>query len=72
MGYEINYSGFKGNKSLTTHPYYQKYAFLDFTALGGQKPLIQTDLNACIANDESVEIIAYLSWLLRVLNLLTL
>lgn len=69
MGYEINFSPFKGNGSLTTHEYYQKYSNSTIGELGAILPLIKTDLNACLPSDENTEIIAYLSWIVRIVTL---
>lgn len=67
MGYDINYSPFKGNKSLRVQPLYVKYANSKFSALNIN--LVKADLNNTIPTDENAEIIAYLSWIIRVLNL---
>lgn len=68
MAYEINYS--RIGIGIKDHPYYQKYSVSNYNTLTAQKPLIVSDLQACFADDESTEVVAYLSGLLRVIALL--
>ena len=68
MGYEINWHTAKGNSNLFKHELYIKYNNLDFANIDIFE--VQTDLNGIIATAESAEICAYLSWLIRTLNLL--
>jgi len=68
MGYEINWHTNKGNSNLFKHELYIKYNNLDFANINIFD--VQTDLNGIIATAESAEICAYLSWLIRTLNLL--
>lgn len=68
MGYEINWHSSTGNRRLMQNPLYIKYSnstFADILAAD-----VKTDLNAVLATAESAEICAYLSWLLRTLDLL--
>lgn len=67
MGYEINWHTLEGNTALLQSPYYQKYASSYIGALDATS--IKSDIKACIASNESTAVIAYLSWLLRVLAL---
>jgi len=67
MGYEINWHVRDGDTALLQSPYYQKYNTSNIGALDATS--IKNDIKACIASNESASVIAYLSWLLRVLAL---
>lgn len=68
MGYEINWHISPGNRRLMQNPLYVKYSNSTFATIDpGQ---VRTDLNGVLATAESAEICAYLSWLLRTLDLL--
>jgi hypothetical protein len=65
-GYPINWALPNGNVLL--HPLYIKYSNTTFENIA--LATIKTDLNGVLASSESAEIVAYLSWLIRVKNLL--
>jgi len=68
MGYEINWHTSTGNIRLMQNPLYVKYSNTTFAnILVGD---VKTDLNGVLATAESAEICAYLSWLIRTLDLL--
>ena len=67
MGYEINWNAREGDTALLQSPYYQKYASSYIGAIDATS--VKNDIKACIASNESAAIVAYLSWLLRVLVL---
>jgi len=67
MGYEINWHTLEGDTALLQSPYYQKYATTLIQSLDANT--IKTDIKQCLASNESAAVIAYLSWLLRVLAL---
>lgn len=56
------------NLAFKFHPLYIKYNNLPFSGIDAN--LVKADLNGVIATSESSGIVAYLSWLLRVLALL--
>lgn len=70
MGFEINWSA-KGGDNVLNSPQYQKWS--QFTVGGiAEAPnqnLIKTDLKNALASRESAEVINYLSWLVRLGNL---
>jgi len=67
VGYEINFSAPVGAKVLQ-HPLYQKYA--NQPALGSlDLAEVQADLAGCQMDAASAPIVAYLSWLIRCLQL---
>lgn len=68
MGYEINWHTSTGNTRLMQNPLYIKYSNSTFANILAAD--VKTDLNAVLATAESAEICAYLSWLLRTLDLL--
>jgi hypothetical protein len=63
----INWAVLPGSPILLNE-YYLKWSKLTFG--GMDKSAIKTDLTACLASNESAELVAYLSWLLRVKALL--
>ena len=67
MGYEINWHTRDGDTALLNSQYYQKYNTTYIGALDATS--IKNDIKACKASNESAAVIAYLSWLLRVLVL---
>ena len=67
MGYEINWHVREGDTTLLQSPYYQKYATTYISAIDATS--VKNDIKACFASNESAAVIAYLSWLLRVLAL---
>jgi len=67
MGYEINWHTASGNTALLQSPYYQKYATTIIGSINIES--VKNDIQLCLASNESAAIIAYLSWLLRVLAL---
>ena len=68
MGYEINWHASTGNRRLMENPLYVKYSNSTFANITAAQ--VKTDLNGVLATAESAEICAYLSWLLRTLDLL--
>lgn len=68
MGYEINWHASTGNRRLMENPLYVKYSNSTFSAI--TEAQVKADLNGVLATAESAEICAYLSWLLRTLDLL--
>lgn len=67
-GYEINFNTYAGNSRLFTHPLYIRYNSMIFADIS--KTEVQGYLNLVMATASSAEICAYLSWLIRTLNLL--
>jgi len=67
MAYNINWHTRDGDTDLLQSPYYQKYATSYIGTLDATS--IKNDIKACFASNESAAVIAYLSWLLRVLAL---
>ena len=65
-GYPINYAF--TSATIREHPLYIKYSNTTFENIA--LATIKTDLNGVLASSESAEIVAYLSWLIRVKNLL--
>ena len=65
-GYPINWA--LTSEGIKTHPLYIKYASSTFADI--QAVDVKADLNAVLATAESVEVCAYLSWLLRTKSLL--
>ena len=68
MAYEINWSASTGNQRLMLSPLYIKYASSAFQDIDIGD--VRTDLNGVMATAESAEICAYLSWLIRTLELI--
>ena len=68
MGYEINWSASPGNQRLMQAPLYIKYASSAFQDI--DIGTVRTDLNGVMATAESAEVCAYLSWLIRTLELI--
>ena len=68
MGYEINWHASTGNRKLMENPLYVKYSNSTFANIS--EAAVKADLNGVLATAESAEICAYLSWLLRTLDLL--
>ena len=64
-GYPINWALPMGSK-LETHELYIKYSSQTFDAIAGLAGPIKIDLKNVMATKDSAEIVAYLSWLLRV------
>jgi hypothetical protein len=63
----INWAVLPGSPILLNE-YYLKWSKLTFGGIDAN--LVKADLTACLASNESAELIAYLSWLLRVKALL--
>ena len=68
MGYQINWSVAPGNSRLLLNPLYVKYSNSTFADI--DIGAVRTDLDGVIATAESAEICAYLSWLIRTLELI--
>ena len=69
MGFEINWTVSAGDPVLST-PLYQKWSTKSFGAIATDVASLKTDLGSVIANRESAEVVAYLSYLLRVVTLI--
>jgi len=67
-GYPINWNTPAGS-DLLKHPYYIKYSSIGISAI--QLANVQTDLGKVLANREGAEVINYLSWLIRTIQLQT-
>jgi len=67
-GYPINWAVAPGNRHLLSNPLYVKYSNSTFANITAAQ--VKADLNGVLATAESAEICAYLSWLLRTLDLL--
>lgn len=67
-GFPINWDANPRNTAITQHPLYTKYNLQTFGAI--VKADVQTDLSAIRPTTESAAICAYLSWLIRTLDLL--
>ena len=69
MGYEINWHAIAGAAILENELYlkYSQYTFDELTGMIGD---IKTDMAAAIASNHSVEVVNYLAWLIRSVNLL--
>ena len=65
-GYPINFNAPAGSP-LLEHPFYIKYSSTQINTL--VKPDVQADLGAALANRESAEVINYLVWLIRTIDL---
>ena len=66
-GFPINWAMPVGN-TLATHPLYIKYSSTEIDQLNAGQ--IRASLGAILPRAETAEVIAYLSWLLRVVELL--
>jgi len=66
-GFDISWTALEGNP-LLRHPLYQKFYLKSLDSI--DKATVQADLGACIPSKDGSAIIAYLSWLVRVLGLL--
>ncbi len=66
-GYPINWAVAPGNRRLLTNPLYVKYSNSTFATINPVD--VKTDLLGVMATQESAEICAYLSWLIRTLAL---
>ena len=70
VGYPINWNALPSNTKLLQSQYYLYYSSLTFAEVADKKASIIADIKAAKAGYESAEIVAYLSWLLRVTALL--
>jgi hypothetical protein len=70
-GYPINWALPSGSK-LQQHPLYIKYSSKTIATIIAELANLKTDLSGVTANSENVEIAAYLSWLVRTVNLAAL
>jgi len=66
-GYDINWHTSKGNTALFKHPLYIKYSSSTFEGI--HMPTLKGDLMGVMATAGSAEVIAYLAWLIRTINL---
>ena len=69
MGYEINWHVNAG-AAILKNEIYLKYSQYTFGDLGPLLPQVKTDMSLAMASNHSVEVINYLSWLVRTVNLL--
>ena len=69
MGYEINWSAAEHDAILSTEQYI-KYSQKSFNDLNPLQLAIKADIGSAIASNESAEVINYLCWLIRVVNLI--
>lgn len=67
MGSPINWGVKEGDFNVLSSPYYQKYNTTDFGNISASD--VKTDIKACLASNESSGVVAYLSWVLRVVVL---
>jgi len=58
-----------GDVAILQHPLYQKYASQNYGSLDITD--VRADLNTVLASNESAPVVAYLSGLIRVLQLVT-
>jgi len=66
VGYDINWRVSPGDPVLQ-HPLYQRYASTTIGNLDAAS--VKAALQGALADNESAPVVAYLSWLLRVLQL---
>jgi hypothetical protein len=69
MGFEINWT-VSPNDDVLESPLYQKWSVKSFGAIAADVASLKADLGTVIANRDSAEIVAYLSYLLRVVTLI--
>ena len=67
MGSPINWAVRDGDTTLLQSPLYLKYASTTFANITSSD--VKGDIKAALASNESAAVVAYLSWLLRVLAL---
>jgi hypothetical protein len=69
MAFEINWHVNSGAAILENEMYlkYSQYTFADLVPL---LPQVKTDMSLAMASNHSVEVINYLAWLIRTVNLL--
>lgn len=66
MGYEINWHTNAGAPVLT-HPLYEKYRSTDLGSI--DKASVQADLRNVLMDVDATAVVAYLSWLIRCVDL---
>lgn len=69
MAYEINWN-VTANADVLESPLYQKWSVKSYGTIASEVAALKTDLGSVIANRDSSEIVAYLSYLLRVVGLI--
>jgi hypothetical protein len=69
MGYEINWHVNAG-ASILKNEFYLKYSQYTFNDLIPLLVDVKTDMAAAMASEHSVEVINYLAWVIRTVNLL--
>ena len=69
MAFEINWN-VSPNADVLDSVLYQKWSVKNLGAIASEVGALKTDLGGVIANRESTEIVAYLSYLLRVVTLI--
>ena len=69
MGYQINWNVNSGAPILKNE-FYLKYSQYNFNDLIPLLADVKTDMAAAMASEHSVEVVNYLAWLIRTVNLL--
>ena len=69
MAFEINWHVQNG-AAILENEFYLKWSQYSFNDLIPLMPLIKTDMAAAMASNHSVEVVNYLAWLIRSVNLL--
>jgi hypothetical protein len=69
MGYQINWNVNQG-AAILKNELYLKYAQYTFADLVPLLPQVKTDMSLAIASNHSVEVVNYLAWVIRTVNLL--
>jgi hypothetical protein len=69
MGYEINWHVNSG-AAILENEFYLKYSQYSFNDLIPLLPAIKTDMATAMASIHSVDVVNYLAWLIRSVNLL--
>ncbi len=69
MGYQINWNVNSG-AAILENEFYLKYSQYTFADLVPLLPQVKTDMSLAMASNHSVEVINYLAWLIRTVNLL--
>lgn len=69
MAYEINWH--MTNHQLEKHPLYQKYSAATLDQIKTGVTGLKTDMKAVLMNKDNALIMAYLSWLLRCVELVS-
>ena len=68
MGFEINWTT-NPNDPVLDSPLYQKWSAATAQQVAASLPALKADIASCKMNREAAAVISYLSWVLRVGNL---